>query len=209
MKPLVVVDSREGRCSVPDGLEKYGCETQVMTLAYGDYQISDDIIFERKSYSDLIASIMDKRLFQQAKDLSETFKIPIIVIEGSSTGKYKPAITRQAILGSVFSICRQHDNIRFIPTKGPDDTAKLISTAAKQIMKPGKKISVQTRKKPKGTREQQQFLLESFPSIGPERAFRIMKQFEGKTMLECIMSIESWNVPETTKQAIKKIMGDL
>jgi ERCC4-type nuclease len=74
------------------------------TLPYGDYQICDDIIFERKSFSDWEGSVMDGRIFKQAAGLKENFKSPCFILEGGP--KYggsvhtRPKLTKAALHSS-------------------------------------------------------------------------------------------------------------
>lgn len=207
--PLIIVDTRESRSKVPEYLEKYGADIQFVTLADGDYQISDDIIFERKSYSDLISSIIDGRLFNQSKDLSDNFKHPIILLEGKTEGgTYQTKINRQSIHGSLISICINH-GIGIIPTNGASDTAKLILTAARQLQVSGKKIRTNTKKKPKSLKAQQLFILEAFPGVGPERASRLLKQYEGQPIINILKDVNNWNVPDSVKDKVKSILGDI
>ena len=50
-------------------LDKINCKINVKTMTVGDYQITDDIIIERKTVEDFSKSITDKRLYQQAKEI--------------------------------------------------------------------------------------------------------------------------------------------
>ena len=83
-KPVVHVDHREAKSGVVRELSNLGVQIRTSTLTVADYQISDNIGVERKSAHDFTGSIIDKRLYKQAKDLVDQFSSPIIIIEGES-----------------------------------------------------------------------------------------------------------------------------
>lgn len=56
-------------------------------MGVGDYQITDDIIIERKTVEDFSKSITDKRLYQQAKELVSNCNHPLMIIEGEKDRK--------------------------------------------------------------------------------------------------------------------------
>jgi len=81
----IIVDQRERSSDVVKYLIRDPDVRVVLhTLPVGDYLISDRVVVERKSFPDLVESIIDGRLFSQAKELAEHFARPIIVVEGGS-----------------------------------------------------------------------------------------------------------------------------
>jgi len=81
---LVLVDSREPQ-SIIDALSAvYG--VHVSQLAAGDVNVptpSGLLAIERKTPSDLLSSIGDGRLFDQARAMVESVRFPLIVVHGS------------------------------------------------------------------------------------------------------------------------------
>ena len=72
--PIVYADSREGNSKVIRHLTEMEIDVKVQSMAVADYQVSDEVAIERKTAKDFVDSIVDKRLFKQAKE-----KAPCIV----------------------------------------------------------------------------------------------------------------------------------
>ena len=80
-KVCVFADYREKE--VIEHLKKLDLIVNDMDLEVGDFVLSDNrVVIERKTHSDFISSIIDGRLFEQAKTMKENFTNPIIIIEG-------------------------------------------------------------------------------------------------------------------------------
>ena len=153
-KPVVYADSREGNSKV---------------------MVSDDVAIERKTAKDFVDSIMDKRLFKQATELREEFKKPLIILEGDDF--YNGFINPNAVRGSIASIALDF-GISIIPTRNAQDTAAMIKRIAIREQT-GEKPHIQTRtdKKPVNMWEQQLFIIESLPNIGPVNAKKLLEHF--------------------------------
>lgn len=79
--PLIIVDVRELRSSLPSMLHAKGIELVVKTLEVGDYVLSTSICVERKSVSDLVQSFRSGRLFTQVEAMNAHYRIPVLLIE--------------------------------------------------------------------------------------------------------------------------------
>ena len=79
--PVVYADSREGNSKVIRHLSEMEIDVKINSMAVGDYQVSDEVVIERKTAQDFVSSIIDKRLFRQARELAEEFKKPLIIDE--------------------------------------------------------------------------------------------------------------------------------
>jgi DNA excision repair protein ERCC-4 len=112
----VVFDHREVRSGIPDALAAAGIDLRPEQLPAGDYVISDRLVVERKTGTDLAASIKDRRLFEQIERLKETFEAVVLVVEGEplhiSEASWQGALGRALASGA--SLLRTED---------PDDTA--------------------------------------------------------------------------------------
>ena len=126
-KPLVFADSREGNSKVIRYLSDMEVDTKIQTMIVGDYQVSDDVVIERKTAKDFVDSIVDKRLFKQVTQLREEFKKPIIILEGDDL--YNGYINPNAIRGTIVSIALDF-GISIIPTRDSQDTAAMIKRIA-------------------------------------------------------------------------------
>ena len=173
--PVIYADSREGSSRVLRELERLNVDIKVKGLAVGDYQVSDDVAIERKTNTDFISSIMDKRLHKQAKELVENFKKPVMIIEGADF--YSGFVHPNAVRGALASIAVDF-GIPIIPTRSPEDTAAMINRIAIREQTHEKSdIQIRTEKKPLTTWEQQLYIIESLPNIGPVTARKLLEEF--------------------------------
>jgi Fanconi anemia group M protein len=83
-KPIkIIVDVREK--NMAKLLHNYA-DVELKTLEVGDYVLSDRVVVERKTADDFVDSIIDKRLFNQLKNLRKVEK-PLLIIEGNNFGR--------------------------------------------------------------------------------------------------------------------------
>ena len=173
--PVVYADSREGNSKVIRHLTEMEMDVKVHSMAVGDYQVSDEVVIERKTTKDFVDSIIDKRLFKQARELSEEFKKPLIILEGENI--YNGMLHPNAIRGTLASLALDF-RISIIPTRNSQDTAAMIKRIAVREQTGEKtSISIRTDKKPVTMTEQQLFIVESLPNIGPVNAKNLLKHF--------------------------------
>lgn len=79
--PTVVVDVREFRSALPSLLHGRGMVVVPCQLTVGDYVLTPDICVERKSVRDLISSLRNGRLYNQAETMLQHYKNPLLLIE--------------------------------------------------------------------------------------------------------------------------------
>ncbi|KAL1952560.1 hypothetical protein VTO42DRAFT_4818 [Malbranchea cinnamomea] len=79
--PTVVVDVREFRSALPSLLHGRSMLVLPCQLTVGDYVLSPDICVERKSVRDLISSLKNGRLYNQAETMLQHYKYPVLLIE--------------------------------------------------------------------------------------------------------------------------------
>ena len=173
--PLVYADSREGNSKVIRHLSEMEIDVKVRSMAVGDYQVSDEVVIERKTAKDFVDSIIDKRLFKQARELSEEFKRPLLILEGDDI--YNGMIHPNAVRGTLAAIAIDF-GISIIPTRNSEDTAAMIKRIAVREQNGEKThIQIRTDKKPVSLWEQQLFIVESLPNIGPVNAKNLLQHF--------------------------------
>lgn len=173
--PVVFADTREGNSKVIRHLSEMEIDVKVQAMAVGDYQVSDEVVIERKTAKDFVDSIVDKRLFKQARSLMEEFKRPLVILEGDDL--YNGMINPNAIRGSIASIALDF-GISIIPTRNAQDTAAMIKRIAIREQSGEKTpIQIRTDKKPVNLWEQQLFIIESLPNIGPVNAKNLLEHF--------------------------------
>jgi len=146
----------------------------VESLKFGDYLIGNTII-ERKSTSDFISSMINKRLKEQISGL-KNYENRLLIIEGDmekTIGKYSK-VNPHSIKGQIISLINNH-KIPIIFTKNEKETAEYLILLSKQ-QKQRLETSLHS-KIPKTIEEQKQYILESFPNIGPKKAELLIKKF--------------------------------
>ncbi|PYH45355.1 ssDNA endodeoxyribonuclease RAD1 [Aspergillus saccharolyticus JOP 1030-1] len=79
--PRVVVDVREFRSALPSLLHGNNVIVIPCQLTVGDYILTPDICVERKSVRDLITSLRNGRLYNQAETMLQHYKNPFLLIE--------------------------------------------------------------------------------------------------------------------------------
>ena len=124
-KVVIVSDFREKE--IINHLKALGAAVNELSLEVADYICSDKICIERKTHDDFVNSIIDGRLFEQAKNLAENFEKPILVVEGYSNR----SINENALKGAVASLISDF-NMTLLNTRNQYDTAKTIYWIAKK-----------------------------------------------------------------------------
>ncbi|WP_299080487.1 ERCC4 domain-containing protein [uncultured Paraglaciecola sp.] len=77
---------------------------EIKRMAYGDYLINNWLIVERKQVKDLLVSIIDGRLFQQANRMCQSPYQSLLIIEGQGCDVQNSRMDRRAILGALTCI---------------------------------------------------------------------------------------------------------
>jgi len=221
-KQKILVDYREKNCLVPSNLKKLGFEIKLQELKVADYLVNG-VAVERKTISDFISSMKNKRLLNQLDELQQ-YLLKLLIIEGfeeqelyndediqfqseaikettvqQQKGKSKK--TARLFLNGI------HPNsirgfllsislkhkIPIIFTKNEKDTARFLSVIAKK--KPTE-TPLNVKKKTLNKKERLQYILEGFPGIGPKAAKKLLKEFK---------SIKK--IINTSQEDLKKIIG--
>ena len=87
----ITIDSREQSRigSATQYYKKQGHTVTVTELPIGDYLFDNKICFEFKLISDFVASIQDRRVFNQTIEMSETYDYNFVVIQGDDHSRAK------------------------------------------------------------------------------------------------------------------------
>jgi ERCC4-type nuclease len=174
-KPIITIDYRERNSLVASHLVKLGFIVEFRELKIGDY-IVRDVVIERKTISDFLSSMINHRLVNQIEELKQ-YDNKLLIIEGNSEQELysdeEGGINSNAIRGFLIHILLVH-KIPIIFSKNSEDTAKFISVIAKRK---DREINLNAKKKKLNKREQLQFIIESFPGVGPKKAKKLLEKF--------------------------------
>lgn len=175
----VVMDYREKNSFVYPTLVGMGFEVIIKELKVADYLVND-VAIERKTVSDFISSMINRRLSRQLEELQQ-YKNRLLVVEGIdeqelySEARYlEGGMNPNAVRGFLISILLEHKT-PIIFTKNSEDTARFISVLANR--KP-RELSMNVAKKNMNKKERMRFILESFPQIGPKSAGKLLEHFK-------------------------------
>jgi Fanconi anemia group M protein len=170
-KVIIISDYRERE--INKILENLGAKVNVMNLNIGDFVLSERVCIERKTHSDFISSIIDGRIFEQAKSLRENFEKPILIIEGYSNRE----INENALKGALASLIVDF-GVSVLNTLNIFDTAKTIYWLAKKEQKEEKgAIVFKIGKKPKEIKKLQEEIVASLPGVSNVLSKRLLEKF--------------------------------
>ena len=194
-KEKIIADYREKNCLVAATLVNLGFEVEFKELKVADYIVKDTAI-ERKTVTDFISSMINRRLLNQLEEIQQ-YENKLLIIEGLDhqelyNDNISNGVNANAIRGFLLSIVLKY-KVPIIFTNNSRDTAKFISVLAK---KQSKEAPLNVRKKARNKKEQMQFIIESFPGIGPKTAKKLLENFK---------SIK--NIINSSEEELKKILG--
>ena len=194
-KKKIIADYREKNCLIPYELMNFGINVEFRELKVGDY-IAGDVVIERKTISDFISSMINKRLLSQLEDLKQ-YQNRLLIIEGAEekelyNDENTAGVNANSIRGFLLSITLKN-KIPVIFTKNSEDTAKYLFIL---LNKKENEISLYAKKKSFSKKEQLQFIIESFPGIGPKTAKKLLKKFR---------TIK--NIMNATQDELKEVVG--
>ncbi len=178
IKPIkIIADDREANSKTVQVLKNLtSVEILIQRLPLGDYEIDGTILFERKSFIDLAASIKDGRLFRQGIKLASSPIRCAIILEGTAQDLKDSKMRREAIQGALVSLTIVL-GIPLLRSKDPQETAQLMLYTARQIRTMESGGIARRVKRPKGKRKLQLHFLQGLPGVGPERARNMLDTF--------------------------------
>jgi Fanconi anemia group M protein len=191
-QPTIIIDSREanGAVKIVKGLKEKGVVTSIQFLKKGDYVISDECAFERKTVQDFAYTLTRRYLFDQLFLLKKAYQKPFILIEGYLPIIYKYSrIQPASVWGAMFSLAKQ--GINMIHTTNYKETVDFLYTSAKQEQLIEKRVPIiHSIKKTDTLADAQLFFLSSLPNIGREKAVNLLESFE--TPFNVLVNLNRW-----------------
>lgn len=175
----IAADDRERGSGVIQSMQALaGVAVTVNRLMLGDYTIEEsNLVFERKTLLDLVASIKDQRLFMQACRLARKAERPVIVLEGTGRDLQDTRMRRESIQGALISLSLIL-GIPVLRSMNPQETAQLIVCAARQMQTAATGAYPRGGYRPKGKKRTQYHILQGLPGIGRDRAKSLLVKFE-------------------------------
>ena len=187
-KTKIFADYREKGSGVIKELVENNIVINLEKLEYADYVVSSRCGIEIKTVEDFVDSIIDGRLLLQIKNLKNNFERPIIVIEGTQDIYAVRNIHHNSILGMMATIAVSY-GIPIIQTRNFKETAGLLQIIAKREQEEtSRDFSLHADRKPATLKEQQEYVVSSFPGINLTLSKPLLKHF--KTIKNIVNSSE-------------------
>ena len=171
----IVVDYREKPSGLPDLLINAGFEVVIAKLPYCDYVINREIYIERKTGRDFAISIIDGRLFKQARRMRRRTKRPVFILEGNPF-HIAVDIDKRAIKGAMLSI-QVSWCIPIIYSKTIVETCRIFKILAIQEYNQSETLNMRHGFRSKRMTSKKLYLLQGLPSIGPVMALKLIEHF--------------------------------
>lgn len=197
LEKKIIIDYREKNSLIVSELISLGLKVEIKELKVADY-IVRDVAIERKTVSDFITSMKNRRLVKQLEELQQ-YENRLLIIEGIDEQELYTdsedwiGMHPNSIRGFLLSILLKY-RVPIIFTKNYEDTAKFISVLSKRAEP--KEAPLNVKKKALNKKEQLQFIIEGFPGIGPKTAKKLLEKF--KTIKKIINADE---------EELKEIIG--
>lgn len=174
MGARIIYDHREERSTIPGLLALEGFECVSQALLAGDYVLSDRLVIERKSAPDLIASIKDRRLWEQADRLREAYSAVVLLVEG--TPSRFPVEGWKGALGSVLAM----GGVSVLQTIDADESAEWIARLARREAREPTSSRGGPRK-PQDPDRLAESVLSALPGVSSKGAERLLGHFGSLT----------------------------
>lgn len=208
-KRKIIIDHQEKNSLLISELIDLGFEIEFTRLKVADYLVKG-VAIERKTISDFIGSIKNKRLLRQLEELQQ-YEKKLLIIEGIyeqelyTDTQEREGMNANAIRGFLLSVLLSF-KVPIIFTKDYQDTAKFIDVLSRK--KNTRDVGLNVNKKTLNNDERSQFILEGFPGVGPKTAKKLLTEF--KTIKKIINASEEelGKILGKKSEAFLKIIGN-
>ncbi len=170
----VFVDDREFKSTVCRRLFDLGAILYSKRLSVADYVLSARAAVERKEAADFESSIIDGRLFAQARELKQNFDSPLLCVIGRDFSRIQP----KALRGALISLAVDYSLPVLFFDSSEEFADFLYALGEREQLRPDKEARVRFGKKGSTLQEQQRFIAESLPGVGPKNAKALLEHFK-------------------------------
>ena len=173
--PEITADDRETSSRVVEHLSELGARLQVRRLDQGDYLVGDRILVERKTARDFADTLVERDLFGQVRDLASGSSRPVLIIEGGdiyTARDVNPAAIRGALAAIAVDL-----GVAIFFTRDELETAQMILTLGRREEGDRGERKVHPYKSYRSMKEQQEYIIASFPSVGLRNARLLLSHF--------------------------------
>ena len=181
-KIKIIADIREKNSLVPSYLAEQDIEVVFKHLKVADFLIGNTAI-ERKSSSDFISSMINKRLSSQLEEIKQ-YPNYLLIIEGNPLDS--DFANKNAIRGFILSILNNY-KVPILYSNDEKETAIYLSLLAK---KKEQESGIRASKIPLTKKEKLQYILEGFPNIGSKTAKKLLKKYKTLNNIFSSQSLE-------------------
>jgi ERCC4-type nuclease len=173
MAALLEVDYRERTSALfPMVAACSDFDVRVGRLIVGDYIVGREVVIERKTAADFIASVIDARIFRQAQRLAATRLRPLLIVEGEPETGLHP----HAWLGSMLSVAVRW-RVPVIRCGNPDESLSVLRLLGAQTVRASEIDLPRAGYRPRRTENRKLFVLQGLPGVGPALARRLLERF--------------------------------
>jgi Fanconi anemia group M protein len=173
--PRISIDDRETSSKVVEVLSGLGAAIHLERLAHGDYAVGDRILVERKTARDFVDTLINRDLLGQVKAMAETVPRPVLIIEGGDLYTQRD-IHPNAIKGVLAALAIDM-GVSLLFTRDEQDTAQMLFVLAKRETSERGERKVHPHKSHRSVREEQEYIISSFPEIGMKNARLLLSHF--------------------------------
>ncbi|HTY51904.1 MAG TPA: DEAD/DEAH box helicase [Methanomicrobiales archaeon] len=192
--PEITADDRETASRVVEHLSNLGARLRIERLEHGDYLAGDRILVERKTARDFADTLVERDLFGQIRELASASARPVLIIEGGdiyTARDINPAAIRGALAAIAVDL-----GVAIFFTKDELETAQMILTLARREEGERGERKVHPYKSYRSAKEQQEYIIASFPSVGLRNARLLLTEFG---------SVKA--VLDADEESLKKVKG--
>ena len=202
----ILVDNRERKSGIEFELSGLRIEFEFSQLELGDFILSDNCAVERKTISDFLSSLVDGRLFSQAKNLKDHFDKVLYILEGDINEiYYLRDISENAIISSILSLNLDY-GIPIFYSENIESTAKILKNLLRRENKISEgKSSIRVGRKLWTIDDEQKYLIEGLPGVGPKLANNLLTYFKSPEKIFLASSEDLQKIEKIGKKKADKI----